>query len=316
MKAQKLATLSTLFILVLGCGQSPDYHESYTATNEMLYEEAPASAEGTASGNSQNNTFISSSAAVELNNDSTRKFIRTANLRFKVKDVIRSTYDIEGITKNHKGFVIYTNLGSSINHVSSTAVSADSTLETTHYTVSNSIVLRVPNHKLDTVLKDISRNIDFLNYRIIKADDVALKILSNRLAQKRSEKAEQRIATAIDNQGRKLKETVSAEELLQRKQEQADNALISNLSLADQIDYSTINLEIYQRQSIKREIISNNKNIDEYKPGFGKKLIGALKTGWDILESLTLLLIQIWPLFLLGFIVYFIFKKYIIRKEK
>ncbi len=86
------------------------------------------------------NTFISSSAAVENNKDSTRRFIRTADLKFKVKSVINSTYDIENITNLQGGFVTYTNLTSTINNITNTAVSADSSLETTYYTVTNAIL--------------------------------------------------------------------------------------------------------------------------------------------------------------------------------
>lgn len=231
------------------------------------------------------NAFISSSAAVENPKDTTRRFIRTADVKFKVKNVINSTYDIEGIAMRQNGFVEYTNLSSNIDHVKNTAVSADSSLETTYYTVTNSIIIRVPNTQLDTTLKEISRNIEFLDHRIIKAQDVALQILTNRLTKKRTAKTEERLKSAIDNRGKKLKETTNAEELLINKQEQADNAEVSNLSLQDQINFSAINLSIYQRQSIKRELLSNNKNIAAYEPGFGNKLLESLKVGGKILES-------------------------------
>lgn len=259
---------------------------------------------------STSNAFISSSAAVENNKDTTHKFIRTADLKFKVNSVIKSTYNIENITNRQGGFVTYTNLTSTIDHVSTSAISADSSLETTYYTVSNSITLRVPNTRLDTTLKEISKNIDYLDYRIIKADDVALQILSNNLTRKRSAKNEQRLTNAIDNRGKKLSETTSAEEVLLRKQEQADNALVSNLALADQISFSTINLFIYQRQTIKRELISNDKNIDSYEPGFGSKILEALKFGWDMLEALIVFLVNFWGIFLLGIIAFIIYRRF------
>jgi hypothetical protein len=240
----------------------------------------------------------------------TRRFIRTADLKFKVKSVIKSTYDIENITNRQGGFVTYTNLTSNINNVTNTAVSADSSLETTYYTVTNSITLRVPNTKLDTTLKEISNNIDYLDYRIIKAEDVALQILSNNLTQKRSAKNEERLTNAIDYRGKKLNETTVAEEILLSKQEQADNAKISNLSLTDQIKFSTINLSIYQRQTIKRELISNDNNIDAYEPSFGTKILEALKFGWDILETFIVFLTKLWGLFLFAILVFFIYKKY------
>ncbi len=68
---------------------------------------------------------ISSSAAVEKNKDSTRIFIRTADLKFKVKNVINSTYDIENITLRQGGFVTYSNLASTISNVTTTVISND-----------------------------------------------------------------------------------------------------------------------------------------------------------------------------------------------
>lgn len=262
------------------------------------------------------NAFISSSAAVENPKDTTRRFIRTADVKFKVKNVINSTYDIEGIAMRQNGFVEYTNLSSNIDHVNNTDVSADSSLETTYYTVTNSIIIRVPNTQLDTTLKEISRNIEFLDHRIIKAQDVALQILTNSLTKKRTAKTEERLKSAIDNRGKKLEETTNAEELLINKQEQADNAEVSNLSLQDQINFSTINLSIYQRQAIKRELLSNNKNIAAYEPGFGNKLLESLKVGWEILKSFIMFLAKLWGLLLFALLVYILYKVYRNKRRK
>jgi hypothetical protein len=266
--------------------------------------------ESTAIADTTTNTSITSSAAVEKNQDTTRKFIRTADLKFKVKSVIKSTYDIENITNRQGGFVTYTNLSSNVDRVSITTVSSDSSIESTYYTVTNTVTLRVPNTKLDTTLREIGRNIDYLDYRVIKAEDVALKFLSNRLAQRRSVKSEERLVNAIENRGKKLNETTNAEELLESKQEQSDNARISNLSLNDQIEFSTVNLIIYQRQTVKRELISNDKNIEEYKPSFGHKIIESLKFGWNILEAIVVFLIKLWGILLLGIVVIVIYKRY------
>lgn len=261
--------------------------------------------------NKDANTFIPSSAAVENGKDSTRKFVRTADLKFKVKSVITSTYDIEAITAKQGGFVAFTNLTSSISNVTNTAISADSSLETTKYVVSNTITLRVPNVKLDTTLKLIAKNIDYLDYRIIKAEDVALQMLSNDLAQKRAAKNEARLTNAIDNRGKKLQETADAENALYNREEQGDNAKIANLSLKDQINFSTINLSIYQRETIKREMIANEENIDEYEPHLGIKIWQSLKGGWHILAAIFLFLVEIWGLILFGIVGFFVYKKYI-----
>ena len=295
MRATKKLLVIAIATVFIGCNQ---------ASNDKMESKSQVYSDSTS------NVFISSSAANENNKDSTRKFIRTAELKFKVKSVINSTYDIENIASQQGGFVTFTNLKSNVDYVTSTAVSADSSLETTYYTVANEIIIRVPNTKLDTTLKIISHNIDFLDYRIIKADDVGLQILSNDLTQKRSGKNQERLTNAIDKKGNKLGETTYAEDVLGNKQEQADNAKVSNLSLKDQINFSTINLNIYQRATIKREVISNDKNIDAYEPSLGSKLKDALRTGWDILEGFFVSLTKLWGLFLFGLIIFIIYKRY------
>lgn len=253
---------------------------------------------------------LSSSAAVENNKEPQRKFVRTADVKFKVKDVITATYDIENICTAHDGFVTFTNLTSNIDEHSETAVSTDSLLETTFYTLTNSIILRVPNTKLDTTLKDIAKNIDYLDYRIIKADDVGLQILANDFTKARATKNAYRITNDIDNNNKKIDEVVLAENEALSKQEQADNATIANLSLNDQIKYSTVNLSIYQRQGVKRAIIFNDKNVNKYKLGFGYRIVEALGFGWDILAVIIVSLSKLWGLVLLAALGYVGFKWY------
>lgn len=294
--------------IILGIGLVISVYSCKSASKERLNESPQVE--------TQSNDYVSSSAAVEKNQDTTRKFIRTADLKFRVKSVIRSTYDIENIVGQQEGFVTYTNLESSLNHTSLTAISADSSLETTYFTVSNEIRFRVPNTRLDTTLRLLARNIVYLDHRIIKADDVALKILSNNLAQKRSAKNEERLVKAIDNRGKKLNETTSAEELLVSKQEQADNAKISNLSLKDQVEFSTVEIYLYQRQTTRTEVVSNNRIIGEYKPGFGQRIMKSIKFGWEILAEIVVFILNLWALFLLGVVVLFIYKRYIHRPGK
>jgi len=296
MKHTKIILGFVLSVLFIGC-------------TPKKAEEAP-SADSTAV------SMVSSSAAVENKKDSTHKFIRTADLKFKVKSVIKSTYNIEELTARMGGFVTYTELNSSIDDTETKSVSADSSLIITHFTVTNSITLRVPNTKLDSTLKLISANIDYLDHRIIKADDVALQMLSNNLAIKRSAKNESRITKAIDNRGKKLNETTTAEEVVLNKQEQADNARVANLSLRDQMNFSTINLVIYQRQAVRHELVANDKNIKEYESGFGTKILDSISNGWNMLEAVIVFIFNLWGLVLLGVIIFVLYKLYVIKLKK
>ena len=263
--------------------------------------------------NADTSILMVSPAALETN-DSSRKFIRTAELKFKVKSVTESTYDIENTAIEEGGFIVYSHLESNIDYTSITKISSDSSLETTHYTVSNNITIRVPDANLHNTLQEISKNIDFLDYRVIKADDVALHLLKNDLAQKRSANNERRIAAAIEKKAKTLNETTASEEVLFNRQTQSDEAKVANLSLHDQVNFSTITLSIYQRPSIKRELILNDKNIEEYDPSFGLRIAEALKSGWSILENFLVFLVHTWGFLIIALLVWLLIRKY--RRQK
>ncbi len=255
-------------------------------------------------------SVISSSAAVQPKN-STRKFVRTADIKFKVKNVAKSTGIIEDATTRFGGFVTYTNLQSTINDEDRTKVSPDSTLVTTKYTVENNMTIRVPNTQLDTVIKTIAHQIGFLNYRVIKADDVTLQMLSNKMAQHRSDSTEKRIATAIDTKGKKLNQVIDAEENLDAKKEANDAKTLENLSLKDQVNFSTLTLLIYQDQTVKQEMIANEKSINAYRPNIGLQVWDSIKTGWFVLENIISFVVLLWPFALIGALGFFGYKRFL-----
>ena len=257
-----------------------------------------------------------SPAAAENNKDSLHKFIRTADIKFKVKNVVSATYDIEEITNRNDGFVTHTSLSSNIDWIRTTPNSTDSSLETTYYTVANSLTLRVPNNRLDTTLKEISKNIDFLDHRIIIADDVSVQIISNSYARVRSAKYEKRLTTAIDTKGIKLNDITNAEDLLQGKQESADYTKLSDFTLHDKIKYSTVTLNIYQPQTFKTSLMPNEIKTKEYEPAFRQKIAVSILYGWKILEVLIVSLLKLWPLFLLAGLFYYLSKSKKFRNNK
>jgi hypothetical protein len=256
--------------------------------------------------------MISSNAAVEPKN-SNRKFVRTADIKFKVKNVAQSTYSIENIIAKQGGFVIFTDLKSNINEKSTTKISQDSILETTKFTVDNSITFRVPNTTMDTVLKSMVKEIDFLDNRLIKADDVSLQLLSHTLAQKRLSKSQKRLENGIDVKGKKLDQIVAAEDATLQKNADSDATLLNNLSLEDQVNFSTVTLYLYQRETTKQELIKNEENANAYRPHIGLQIMDSLGTGWFVLENIIAFVMQLWSIILLAFVGYFVYRKYVAK---
>jgi hypothetical protein len=253
---------------------------------------------------------ISSNAAVEKK-ESNRKSVRTADLKFKVKNVAKSTYAIENIVSKNGGFVTLTDLKSNINEKSETKISQDSILETTRFTVDNTITLRVPNTQLDTVLKSMVKEVAFLDSRLIKASDVALQLLSNKMAQKRLTSHQKRLEKGIDSKGKKLNDITNAEDKVLGRATESDETMLQNLSLEDKVNYSTVTLYLYQRESVLQEIVANEKNINAYRPHIGIQIWDSLKTGWFMFEAIVAFVLQLWSLLLIAVLGAFAYRRFV-----
>lgn len=286
----------SLSLLVVGIAISCKQSENVSAENAASEKENLA---GTKS-------IVSSNAAVEPKKND-RKFIRTADIKFKVKNVPQSTYAIENATNKFGGFVTYTNLQSNVSDTDKMKISQDSSMVTTKFTVENNITIRVPNTQMDTVIKTIANQIDFLDYRVIKADDVSLQLLSNELAQNRNSNHENLLANAIDKKGKKLNDIVTAENDLENKKEENDNSKLENLSLKDQVNFSTLTLQLYQNETIKQEKVANTI---VFRQNIGSQFLDSLATGWYFLEGIIAFVIQLWSLILISFLGWFGYKKW------
>lgn len=291
----KLGMALLLFGLAFACKQADSLADSNAEVEAV---------------NSSVASTISSNAAVEKK-DSNRKFVRTADLKFKVKSVAKSTYAIENIVAKNGGFVTFTDLKSNISEKSETKISQDSTLETTRFTVDNTITLRVPNTQLDTVLKSMVKQVSFLDSRLIKADDVALQLLSNKMSQKRLSSHQKRLEKGIDTKGKKLNDITNAEDKVLGRETESDDTVLKNLNLEDQVNFSTVTLYLYQRESVQQEIVANEKSINAYRPNIGLQIVDSLKTGWYMMEAIIAFIVQLWALFLLGFLGFYAYSKFV-----
>ncbi|NBA88374.1 DUF4349 domain-containing protein [Emticicia sp. CRIBPO] len=235
-------------------------------------------------------------------------FIRTADLKFEVPDVIQTTHHIEDVVAKNGGYVAYTNLSSVVTEVKTTKISSDSLLHVSSFTPSNSIIIRVPNARLDEALREITKNADFFNFRVIKSEDASIRLLGEQLSMARSEKSNKRMEKAVE----KIKpdELTSAEALLIKNQENADQARISELTQKDQVKFSTVNIDIYQKPTLKKEITYNLENAEAFEQSFGGQLADSVSNGWYQVKKVILFLANLWAFSLLFFLIYVLIKKF------
>ncbi len=321
MNATKSLTVMVVLMILAGCEGKSSNKSKYEPQNEIVnspssIDEEKTYTTDTTMGYTEMDKNLKmnplSSSAATYRGDTNRRFIKTADLKFRVNSVITSTYAIEDLTANYGGFVTHTHLDSRIDNTTLVPVSADSSLETVYYTVTNSITLRIPERNLDSMLRAFTPMVEYLDHRTIDVRDVYIEMLVNQLTQARVRNQQQGIQNNVDSKGNNLRDMNESEDMIINRQAQADEAKINNLMLKDQMEFSTISILTYQRQSIKREMIYNNKNIEAYEPGFGYKLKRSFINGWRGIQAIVIFFAQFWvmiPLLLIGYIVYRVIRR-------
>ncbi|MFL5754397.1 MAG: DUF4349 domain-containing protein [Bacteroidia bacterium] len=238
----------------------------------------------------------------------THVFLRTADLKFSVKDVRRSTEEIERIVRANDGFVTYTNLKGTNTDQGSTRISKDTLVRISSISIVNEITLRVPNENLDSTLLAINMQVDFMDNRVIKADDVKLQLLSGKLAGKRNKEHLKKLDKVISSQGKKLNQTINALENLSNEASLNDAQELSLLELKDQVNYSTVTLFIYQAEKKEFKKAAFIPAFEPYVPSFADKMKTASATGLEILEGIAIFLVTIWPFALLTIVIWSLVK--------
>jgi len=237
--------------------------------------------------------------ATDTINGISHNFIRKADLKFKVDNVLNSSKKIEDIVSGYGGYISSSELVSNRNYTQSTQINKDSILEQTFYTTVNHIALRVPSQKLDTVLRQISDLALFIDYRTLRSDDVKMKLFSNKLAENRYKNYSKKLQQHAEKVTTKQSQVLSTEENILAKQTSADEKRIESYELTDQVNYSTINLEAYQAQTVMKQLLAVQERVEPYQPSFFSKLGDSFLNGFAILKEFLLGLVNIWGLLLI-----------------
>ena len=289
--SQKIAFISFAFFTLAACGPSREGME-YLEKSQAIADSVK-------------------SYAGELSTDTiygvTHNFARTADIKFKVKNVLDASDQIEDLVKGCGGYISLSNLSSQINYKSSVKFKEDSLADITHYTTVNTITLRIPNKELDSVVRAISKLSVFIDSRKLTADDMKLSLYANSLSEKRYHYYEKKVENKIQKSRNDLKQELKGEEEILAKQTLADNTRLNSYLTIDKINYATLFLDLYQDEQISIEKTAIKISPEPFTPSFGSEMKSAFLNGLNILKNIILIIINSWTLILLlvaGFIAY------------
>ena len=239
-----------------------------------------------------------------------RRFIRTAQMNFKVKDVMESLEVIEYKTRELGGFVLNSHLSNDIYDSSRLPVSEDSVLQTLRYIRQGTLTLRVPDEKLDTLMAALRPISLFIYNREIHAEDVSIQLLTNQWLHRRSVNSNSNITKAIEHNGKKLTDILKAEGNADEKTETADQAILSNISIEDEVHYSTVSLIFYQDSKSQLNWYASEKQIPAFGSSFISQWKESLTGGWQIMQLLILFITRLWAFISIGLLSYVLYRKW------
>lgn len=200
-----------------------------------------------------------------------KKIIRTGNISVESKDLKKSKANFDVLVKKAGGYY-----------------EQESSSSGSTYTNYN-LTIRIPSLQFDSFLEGIEKENDKITEKSIQAQDVSLQYydLESRLKSKRTylDRYQKMVANA-----KNVKELLEIEEQIRLLQEEIESTESTLRAVKDQVSYSTIQVNIYNADSI----------IPHGDSGFWMKVKEALDFGWKLIENIVIGLVGIWPLLFLA----------------
>lgn len=232
----------------------------------------------------------------------TEKIIKTADMRFRVKDVQATKEKLSTAIKSEGGTVAEFSISSNIQNTEKVRYSTDSLLELVSYRTEGFVTAKVPSDKLDDFTNKIAKMAVFIDQQSLKMDDQSINYLANQL------KNQNRVEAVDQLNKHANKKSNNVETSLSLKDDYVDKK-IENLMIDNKVKYSTITLNFYQDNTVKQMIVEND-NLSDFRPAFFTRLWLSLQTGWVIFVETILTLANLWVLIVLGIVGYVLFKRY------
>ncbi|WP_316801929.1 DUF4349 domain-containing protein [Pedobacter nototheniae] len=243
----------------------------------------------------------------DLADSTAEKIIKTADMRFRVKDVQKTKEQLSAAIKTEGGTVAEFSIESNIQETDKVKQSTDSLKEITSYRTQGYLVAKVPSEKLDDFTNTIAKMAVFVDHQQLKMDDQSIIYLSNKL------KAQNRVDAINKINKVATKKSANVESSLYIKDDYVDKK-IDNMQIDSKVKFSTITLNFYQDNTVKTMIVAND-NLYDYRPAFTTRLWLGIVNGWTIFKEIIIAISNLWLLVLAGIGIFFTVK-YFVRKNK
>ena len=218
------------------------------------------------------------------------KIIKSATARYKVDNVKLATRNIKKIAARYDAYI------------------SDLRYTNDLYKKENRFTIKIPQQHFDSMMDSIGYIVDFVEYENITTKDVTEEYVDIQTRLNTKLEVKSRYETILRRNAKTVEDILATEEKLRVIQEEIESAQGRLKYLSNKVSYSTIQIDLY-------ETVAYTEEPESYSKTFLSKSKEGLSFGWSAIEGFVIGLMYLWPLVILGIIVFLLIRKRL-RKRK
>lgn len=218
------------------------------------------------------------------------KIIKTANSRYKVKDVKTATHHIKKMAFAYEAYI------------------SDLRFENDQYKREMRFTIKIPAFHFDSMMDSIHVVSEFTDFENITTSDVTEEYVDLQTRLKTKLEVKERYEVILRKNAKTVEDILATEDKLRVIQEEIESAQGRLSYLTSKVSYSTIQIDLYESVDFKAE-------PEVYSKSFWIKTKEGLAFGWNLIEAIIIGVLHIWPLIFIGILV-MIFIRYRMKKGK
>ena len=286
MKNFKLTVGFFCLVLVLACGNSKDNMKELSSPTDQKQKlegnKTKSTPQDKQISDSTSNNSPHQPQSTQANPDWNKKIIKTAIINLEVKNYKAFNDLTRERIKRYGGYI------------------AQEQQNQNDYKIEDVVSIKVPVDQFDNLLGEITSGEEKLIEKKITSEDVTTEVVDTKSRIEAKKQVRLRYLDLL-KQAKNMEEVLNVQNEINNIQENIEAASGRIEYLSHAAAYSTINLTYFHILNAKA------KNSEEIS--FGDKVWQSFKNGWNWIGDVFVGIISIWPLFLLAFLCWLVYKK-------
>ena len=279
----KFFRIFTLIILlsISACNGSGASSDSLAYTSTDSYAKQSPSNPPSKSENNQADQIAIDKSKVQS------KIIKDGNIEMQVDNLAKSKSSVINLVKKYQGYI------------------SEDIFQNSDWESNYQLKIRIPTKSFEKFISDLENKGGQIKYKNIQARDVTEEYIDLESRLKNKNEYLKRYRDLL-RQAHSIQEILDIEEKIRGIEEEIESTTGKLKYLNDQVDYSTLDLNLLQKNDFKFQ--------NRVKVQFWERLKESISGGWYGFISFVFVLLRLWPFAIVLFLIVYLYKRY--KKKK